>query len=95
MKLSITPGTNNVGAYINNIDLKNLNQNQVKNIKKWRQTPDPHMAHRAARRAPGDGSDLGRAPTVRGAPGGVPPGPDPGALPTFGREPRLCARRPP
>ena len=34
MKLSITPGTNNVGAYINNIDLKNLNQNQVKNIKK-------------------------------------------------------------
>tara|TARA_A100001015_G_scaffold321213_1_gene450805 strand:- start:1113 stop:2321 length:1209 start_codon:yes stop_codon:yes gene_type:complete len=32
--LSITPGTNNVGAYINNIDLKNLNQDQAKEIKK-------------------------------------------------------------
>ena len=32
--LSITPGTNNVGAYISNIDLKNLNQNQTKEIKK-------------------------------------------------------------
>ena len=31
--LSITPGKNNVGAYINNIDLKNLKQNQVDEIK--------------------------------------------------------------
>ena len=31
--LSITPGKNNVGAYINNIDLKNLEQNQVDEIK--------------------------------------------------------------
>ena len=31
--LSITPGTNNVGAYINNIDLKKLDQNQKKEIK--------------------------------------------------------------
>ena len=31
--LSITPGTNNVGAYINDIDLKNLNQNKIHEIK--------------------------------------------------------------
>ena len=31
--LSITPGTNNVGAYINNINLKNLDQNQTNEIK--------------------------------------------------------------
>jgi alpha-ketoglutarate-dependent taurine dioxygenase len=31
--LSITPGTNNVGAYINNIDLKNLDQNKTHEIK--------------------------------------------------------------
>ena len=31
--LSITPGTNNVGAYINNIDLKNLDQNKAYEIK--------------------------------------------------------------
>ena len=31
--LSITPGTNNVGAYINNIELKNLEQKQVNEIK--------------------------------------------------------------
>ena len=29
MSLSITPGTNNVGAYINSVDLKNLDQNQI------------------------------------------------------------------
>jgi len=34
MNLSITPGTNNVGAYINNIDLKKINQNQSIEIKK-------------------------------------------------------------
>ena len=34
MNLSITPGTNNVGAYINDIDLKNLNKEQTKEIKK-------------------------------------------------------------
>ena len=32
--ISITPGTNNVGAYINNANLKNLNKNKVKEIKK-------------------------------------------------------------
>ena len=31
--LSITPSTNNIGAYINNINLKNLDQNQIKQIK--------------------------------------------------------------
>ncbi len=31
--LSITPGKNNVGAYINNINLKNLDQNQTNQIK--------------------------------------------------------------
>ena len=31
--LSITPGTNNVGAYINDIDLKNLDQNKTHEIK--------------------------------------------------------------
>ena len=31
--LSITPGTNNVGAYINNIDLKNLDQDKAHEIK--------------------------------------------------------------
>ena len=31
--LSITPGTNNVGAYINSIKLKNLDQNQINEIK--------------------------------------------------------------
>ena len=33
--LSITPGTNNVGAYINDVDLKNLDRsktNEIKNI---------------------------------------------------------------
>ena len=34
MSLSITPGTNNVGAYINNVDLTNLNNNQASEIKK-------------------------------------------------------------
>jgi len=34
MNLSITPGTNNVGAYINNVDLTNLNNNQTSEIKK-------------------------------------------------------------
>ena len=34
MSLSITPGTNNVGAYINSVDLKNLDQNQSDRIKK-------------------------------------------------------------
>ena len=34
MSLSITPGTNNVGAYINNIDLKNLNETLSLEIKK-------------------------------------------------------------
>ena len=29
----ITPGTNNVGAYINSVNLKNLNQNQISKIK--------------------------------------------------------------
>ena len=31
--LSITPGTNNVGAYINNVDLKNLDQSKTNEIK--------------------------------------------------------------
>ena len=31
--LSITPGTNNVGAYINSIQLKNLDLSQVNEIK--------------------------------------------------------------
>ena len=31
--LSITPGANNVGAYINNINLKDIDQNQVDEIK--------------------------------------------------------------
>ncbi len=31
--ISITPGKNNVGAYINNIDLKTLDQNQTNKIK--------------------------------------------------------------
>ncbi|MDA8757377.1 TauD/TfdA family dioxygenase [Candidatus Pelagibacter bacterium] len=34
MSLSITPGTNNVGAYINSVDLKNLDQNQTIELKK-------------------------------------------------------------
>jgi len=34
MNLSITPGTNNVGAYINNIDLKNMNETLSLEIKK-------------------------------------------------------------
>ena len=34
MSLSITPGTNNVGAYINSVDLKNLDQNQIIELKK-------------------------------------------------------------
>lgn len=34
MNLSITPGTNNVGAYINNVDLRKINQNQSIEIKK-------------------------------------------------------------
>ena len=33
MNLSITPGTNNVGAYINNIDLKNIDNNQALKIR--------------------------------------------------------------
>ena len=33
--LSITPGTNNVGAYINNINIKNLDQNQTNEIKRF------------------------------------------------------------
>ena len=32
--ISISPGSNNVGAYINNIDLNYLNQDLVKEIKK-------------------------------------------------------------
>ena len=31
--LSITPGTNNVGAYINSIELKKINQKQIEEIK--------------------------------------------------------------
>ena len=31
--LSITPGANNVGAYINNINLKDIDQNQADEIK--------------------------------------------------------------
>ena len=31
--LSITPGTNNVGAYINDVDLKNLDQYKTSEIK--------------------------------------------------------------
>ena len=31
--ISITPGANNVGAYINNVNLKNLNKNQIEEIK--------------------------------------------------------------
>ena len=31
--LSIKPGTNNVGAYINDIDLKKLDQNKINEIK--------------------------------------------------------------
>ena len=31
--ISLTPGTNNVGAYINSINLKNLDQNQINEIK--------------------------------------------------------------
>ena len=31
--ISITPGKNNVGAYINNLDLNNLEKNQTKDIK--------------------------------------------------------------
>ena len=34
MNLSITPGKNNVGAYINDINLKSLNQEQATEIKK-------------------------------------------------------------
>jgi taurine dioxygenase len=34
MNLSITLGKNNVGAYINNVNLKNLNQKQIIEIKK-------------------------------------------------------------
>ena len=32
-KVSLTPGTNNVGAYINNINLKSLDVNYVNEIK--------------------------------------------------------------
>ena len=34
MKLSITPGKNNVGAYINEINLKSIDQEQATEIKK-------------------------------------------------------------
>ena len=34
MNLSISPGKNNVGAYINNINLKSLDQDQATEIKK-------------------------------------------------------------
>ena len=34
MNLSISPGKNNVGAYINNIDLKSLDHDQATEIKK-------------------------------------------------------------
>ena len=34
MNLSITPGKNNVGAYINDINLKSLDQDQATEIKK-------------------------------------------------------------
>ena len=34
MNLSISPGKNNVGAYINDINLKSLDQGQAKEIKK-------------------------------------------------------------
>ena len=34
MNLSITPGTNNVGAYINHVDLKKLDQDQAMKLKK-------------------------------------------------------------
>ena len=32
--ISITPGKNDIGAYISNVDLKNLNQDQTKELKK-------------------------------------------------------------
>ena len=32
-KVSLTPGTNNVGAFINNINLKSLDVNYVNEIK--------------------------------------------------------------
>ena len=34
MNLSITPGTNNVGAYVSNVDLRILTQDQATEIKK-------------------------------------------------------------
>ena len=34
MNLSISPGKNNVGAYINNINLKSLDQDQATEVKK-------------------------------------------------------------
>ena len=34
MNLSITPGKNNVGAYINDINLKSIDQDQATEIKK-------------------------------------------------------------
>ena len=34
MNLSITPGKNNVGAYINDINLESLDQDQATEIKK-------------------------------------------------------------
>ena len=34
MNLSISPGKNNVGAYINDINLKSLDQDQATEIKK-------------------------------------------------------------
>ena len=33
MNLSITPGINTVGTYVNDVNLKNLNKEQVKEIK--------------------------------------------------------------
>ena len=39
--LSITPGTNNVGAYINDVDLKNLDQYKEEAAKVlWRYSPE-------------------------------------------------------
>ena len=38
MNLSITPGNNNVGAYINDVDLKSLSRIQIMEMKKTLKT---------------------------------------------------------
>ena len=45
MNLSITPGKNNVGAYINDINLKSLDQNQAKEIKNTLNEAEKIMHH--------------------------------------------------